>query len=454
MGLLRRMVKEEWRMHSSIFGSLKFSLFPMAILVVSLITFFSFDRFGFSMDEIQFGMHYVMLFFGLNVGVIGFVSRSSMRNLLGENNLLIFSSRFLPLSKIYILAVFILKDFVFYSGFFILPVVAANLVIASVFQTLLLAASYFLSFVTGLALTFFLTVLYIRISRYLFIGLLAAGGVSLYFLGFSLRQVNPGYLFYLVSSPWLFLFSLGAVSVLLLFGAAFYGFETRKDTGKKRNMFAWLNSRMPALEAKNFLDMRRSAGGFGKILLSFLILGVVFWFMVEQFPPGRIFRNAKLLTFSTFLGIASLSIYNWLNRYDRGESYSILPLERTDVLRNKVRSFYLISMPLMGSAVIAGFFVFGAGLYEFLHSFLVMFFSSTYILAIVIRLTGLEPNVKLLDASVVSRFIALCFLVLEPLLIVGIIFETSLLVSTIVLSVMYIVSGVASSMILSEELNL
>ena len=454
MGLLGRMVREEWRMHSSIFGSLKFSLFPLAIFVVSLITFFSFDRFGFSMDGIQFGMHYVMLFFGLNVGVIGFVSRSSMRNLLGENNLLIFSSRFLPLSKIYILSVFILKDFLFYSAFFILPVVVANIVLTSVSGVVLLAFSYFLSFVTGLALTFFLTVLYVRISRYLFMALSVAGVVSLYLLGFGLRQLNPGYLFYLVSSPWLFFFSFGAVSVILLIAAAFYGFDTRTDSRERRDMYSILRRKLPSLGAKNILDMRRSTGGFGKIIISFLVLGLVFWFMVEQFPPGRIFRNAKLLTFSTFLGIASLSIYNWLNRYDRGESYTILPLERTDVLRNKVRSFYLISMPLMVLATVAGYFVFDAGLYELLHSFLVMFFSSTYILAVVVKLTGMKPNVMLLDASVVARFIALCFLVLEPLLIVGIIFDQSLMVSTIVLSVMYLVSGAVSSMILSEELDL
>ncbi|MFB6265716.1 MAG: hypothetical protein ABEI07_01390, partial [Candidatus Nanohaloarchaea archaeon] len=92
MELFREMLKEEWRMHSTVFGSKKFALFPLAILGISLGFFALLPRLGFSLSEIQFGMHFLVLFLGMNVGGIGFVSRSGMQNVLQDFNLLLFSS--------------------------------------------------------------------------------------------------------------------------------------------------------------------------------------------------------------------------------------------------------------------------------------------------------------------------------------------------------------------------
>lgn len=440
-------------MHSSLFGNLKFSLFPVIILLFSMGTIYSFDFFGFSLNEIQFGMHYLMLFFGLNVGVIGFVSRSSMKNLLGKTNLLIFSSRILPLSKFYILATFLLKDFIFYFGFFILPIVVSNILVTGLMQTLLLAVSYLLSFSIGLGVTFLISVVYVRLNKYLFLILTGAVTYILYSLGLGLRQLNLGYLYYLSGNFFVLVTGIVVVALLLVLGGSFYGFGERRKELRKKDVFSRLSTKLSSLNSKNILDLNRSSGGFGKILVSFIVLGAVFWFMVEKFPPGEIFLQSKLLTISTFLGISSLSIYNWLNRYDRKESYLILPLIKEDILKSKIETFYLITLPLLLSANIAGFFFFNSSVFELMHAVLITFFSATYILAITVSLAGLEPNTRLLDATVILKFFAFSFLVLEPFLLGALIYNESILFATGIFSFFYVVSGTVSYILLRTELG-
>ncbi len=444
MSLLKWMIKEEWRMHSSMFGSLKFSLFPLVILLISIPMMIAFNSFGFSMNEIQFGMHYLMLFFGLNVGVIGFVSRSSMRNLMGEKNLIIFSSRLLPVSKPYILANFIVKDFLFYFGFFIFPVILSNFFVTSATNTVFLGISYLLSFGLGLAFTFVISVVYSRFSKYVFIPLAGVGIYVLYTLEMGLRQLNLGYLYYLNRSIPILLFNIFVILVLLLIGGFSYGFQRDTKDEWKSDRYSKISERFSELNSKNLLDLHRSSGGFGKILVSYIVLGAVFWFIVDVFPPARIFLDAKLLAFSTFLGISSLSVYNWLNRYDRNESYYILPLAEKDVLKNKIKSFYILISPLLIIAIILAFLLFGGSTLELVHSFLIAFFTATYILAITVKLTGMEPNIKLLDTSILAKFFLLAFLILEPFLVGALLFSGNVLIVSGVFIILYLISGFVS----------
>ncbi|MDY7083296.1 MAG: hypothetical protein SXQ77_13045, partial [Halobacteria archaeon] len=115
MRLLRWMIKEEWRIHSRLFGSWGFGLFPLVILSIGALGYGLLAYSGFTVEEIAIGLHYAVFFFGLNVGSIGFVSRDAIENLLGESNLLIFSSRTLPISRERIVATFVVKDLIYYS---------------------------------------------------------------------------------------------------------------------------------------------------------------------------------------------------------------------------------------------------------------------------------------------------------------------------------------------------
>ncbi len=435
------------------FGSLKFSLFPLVIFIISVISMLSFNYFDFSFNQIQFGMHYLMMFFGLNVGVIGFVSRSSMKNLLGEKNLLMFSSRLLPLSKIHILSSFILKDFLFYFGFFIFPVILSNLFITDLISTVFLMVSYLLSFGLGLSFTFLVSVVYTRFNRYVFIPLSA---VIIYFLhvsGVGLRQLNLGYMYYLNGSMEILGFNLAIILLFLVIGGFSYGFERSYSDLRKEELYPILSNKLSYLSSKNIIDIKRSSGGFGKIMISYLVLGAVFWFMVDVFPPAEIFLDAKLLAFSTFLGISSLSVYNWLNRYDKKSSYYILPLEKSDVLRSKIKSFYIIITPLLIFALLFGAIFFGGSLLEILHSILIAFSSATYILAITVLLTGLEPNTKLLDTTVLLKFFILSFIVLEPFLVGSLMFSGNVLIVSIVFVSLYLISGIASYRILVRRMR-
>ncbi|EHK02295.1 hypothetical protein HRED_04884 [Candidatus Haloredivivus sp. G17] len=64
-------------------------------------------------------------FTGLAAGSIGFSSNDAAKNVLGDDNFIIFSSRTLPVRKSRLVLDFIVKDLAFYTGLYLLPVASA-----------------------------------------------------------------------------------------------------------------------------------------------------------------------------------------------------------------------------------------------------------------------------------------------------------------------------------------
>ncbi|MDY6774393.1 MAG: hypothetical protein SVS85_04285, partial [Candidatus Nanohaloarchaea archaeon] len=317
MKLFREMLKEEWRMHSSVFGNLRFGLFPVAMLAISAGFFWMLPRLGFSSEEVQFGMHFLILFLGMNVGGIGFISRSGMRNVLEDFNLLLFSSRTLPVSRSRILLAFIVKDLVYYFFYFLVPLALGTLLLGlslTAFLTTLL--SYILAFAAGLAVVFLLSTVYARTCKVVFTAGIAFLALIYYLSGLGMEALNPAYLFYLQPSLETFLVSLAPVLFLLALGVHLFGYESHRRKERHGKLYQRLRTRLSPLNSKNLLDLQRSSGGYGKILVSFAILFAVFWFLVSEFPFGEMFLEAPLLSFAALLGMASASVYNWLNRFD------------------------------------------------------------------------------------------------------------------------------------------
>lgn len=120
--MIRRMLKEEWRMHSELFGSKYFGAFPFVLAMLSaLVTVLSLRSPSITVETISRAVPAVAGFLGISVGLTGFSDRDAFKNVLGKTNYLVYSSRTLPISSKRLLTEFVIKDFVYYLGIFIAP---------------------------------------------------------------------------------------------------------------------------------------------------------------------------------------------------------------------------------------------------------------------------------------------------------------------------------------------
>lgn len=453
MSLLERMLKEEWRMHSTLFGGLKFALFPFVIFVISLLIFFTFPIFGFGMQEIQLIMVWITFFMGLNIGTIGFVTQGGMKNLLGEMNLLIFSSRTLPVSEKRILSNFLLKDFLYYLFFLIIPMVFGNLVLNS-WETVIIPVfiSYFLSFVLGVSITFFFSVFYRIVNKTIFSVFVLVFAGALFLTGEGVKALPPYQFLITLSLNPLFI-TLLTVAALLILGITFFNSESYNAPEIRKNLFERFSNKFGALNSKNIIDIKRSTGGFGKIIFTFLVLFLFVWFLLAKLPLRTLFMKNPLMTFAVLLGITPVSIYSWLNRFDSLGEYEHLPLSKKEILKGKLFTYFYIGPVLLLAADLGAFLLFDSSLLVLIHALLISFSSSIYLLSVVVYLTGLEPNTRLFNAAVFTKFILASLLVLIPFLMIPMFLYPASFALNSSLILLYIFSALSSYFLLRNIVN-
>ncbi|HOW06030.1 MAG TPA: hypothetical protein PLJ92_12800, partial [Methanospirillum hungatei] len=195
-GLFYNMMKEEWRIHSTMFGSLNFTLFPVMICAIAFMGTFLLPLIQASMpiNDLVILIHAQYLMLGFMVGAFGLLGNEVMNRRFGQASLLAFSARTLPISPRYIFTIFVLKDTLYYFFLWIFPLGAGFLVGSlftgtPVFYPLNILLTLTLSFLTGMSVVFFLSSLYQRSVRALFLFLIFAGIV---FLGwFMFTGTNP-----------------------------------------------------------------------------------------------------------------------------------------------------------------------------------------------------------------------------------------------------------------------
>lgn len=423
MSLLWRMIKEEWRTHTSLFGAKKFVLLPVLLLGLNaFITWFLLDA-AFSLDDVALFVHALVFFMGLNVGTIGLVGRDALKNLLGEANLLIFSSRTLPLSQTRILFLFVVKDLIYYSFLFLAPIVGgvgiAYYILGNpMTQIGLMAISVPGLFMFAVTLSFLGAVLYLRGRIPFLIGLAIAGGLAAFFRQ-GLVQFTPlG--FFLEPTTRTVIFGFLPIVVMLFFSLLLFGPEKRKAR-TARPLYPALMEKVPSVSfigAKTVLDVFRSSGSVFKLVFSQLIVFLFFVYIIETIPFLSIFVDAPGASFAVLMALSSVSVYNWINRFDRLSSYLILPVDEASVLRAKMRSYLYLAIPSAYPFVIASGFMFGwEGM---LLGVLILPLLTVYMGGITIYMAGMAPNKMLLDVWTFTLFGAATSIVIVPSFILSI----------------------------------
>ncbi|MES3517256.1 MAG: hypothetical protein PPP58_06295 [Natronomonas sp.] len=421
--LLWVLTVEEWRLHSHLFGGRRFAAFPAVVAAVSVGTSVFFVAVGVDPSSVVAGLHLVVGLLGLQVGTVGLLGRDALEDLLGETTLLVFSARTLPVEPKRLLVAFLLKDVGYYTGLFVLPLLAGLVPFVadgafSVSWLLAAVATATATFVGGVAASFALVGTYTR-SKSAAVAL-AVGGAGVIAVG---RET-------VVSLSPYGLLSGGSVagvlsSVLLpvglmVVGITLFRFERHDTVRNTTNRFGPIRRLLgddDGVVTKSVLEIHRSSGGVLKILFSQgIVLGLAVALLIGvprlvpvEFDPG--------LTAGAVLGAGTFTTYNWLCRFDSAEFYGRYPVSMPSVFRAKLLAFCLLALPT-GLAFV-GFvgIVFGTGVIVGGIVFLTL---SLYVFGLTAFLAGLEPTELLFDTPVFVGFSAAVMVVVVPLVVAAI----------------------------------
>lgn len=158
-GLVKRMIKEEWRMHSTLYKGRSFAFFP---LLVFLFTFaFAYATTEYSTlgaEPVGTSIVVIAAFLGLGIGNLNYSGRDAWKNVLGDTSYLVYSSRTLPMSRKRILSQLVAKELIYYSVLFLIPVALGGLIgtgFQITFNALLMAPAFIAGIAGGLVIARF-----------------------------------------------------------------------------------------------------------------------------------------------------------------------------------------------------------------------------------------------------------------------------------------------------------
>jgi hypothetical protein len=431
--ILRSMAKEEWRIHSSIFGSAMFGLFPV---LIGLFTF-GFSLFipmfeaVISLSDMYTLIHYLALLVGASIGAFALFGREVMNRRFGQASMVAYSSRTLPVTDRRIMMNVMANDIGFYFMLYIIPFFVgfsgAALFTGAVpaFSPMLLA-TITLSFLIGMSVIFLMSTIYVHSSRF-FVTLMAVLGAALVLggqlmLGLDVLQSLPSLEFFRTGAAEPLLHSLFWIIVPAAVSMAFLRIEAPERARRVRNSLDGLSKAFgrlfddPHLISKDFLDLQRSEGGIGKIFFSFIFPLVLIWAMLYIFTGlFSVPQSVTFLAFSVLVGALSSSIYNWLTEFDIFSSYAFLPVRVSDVIKGKLKGYLVldagsVAIIAAASALSGQLMSLPAGLFAFA-------IISAYSVSVTVYLAGLSPNVLIYSAR---TFLGYCA-ALVPCLVLAII---------------------------------
>jgi hypothetical protein len=418
--LFTAMVKEEWRIHSTMFGSLAFALFPILIFWIAFMGSFLLPlmRQALPSGELSLVLHANYLMLGFMVGAFGLLGNEAMNRRFGQASLLAYAARSLPLSERFIFANFVIKDTLYYFVLWVLPL-ALGFLLASPFigipltLPLLLALTLSLSFLSGLCAVFFLSSLYAR-SRPALAAVLLILAAAFGALGVITRQ-NPAVFFpplnLFLSFSWTGLvLTLGAILVLFIVSIWLFNPDTTTGAEKRHeNLLTPVMAKLsvfpePPLAAKDLIDMYRSGGMVGQTLFSFVIPLIVIWFFLSLLS-GYLPANGVLLEFALVAGIIASTMYTWITMFDSFGTYACLPVSVSAVIKSKIATFTVLQI-IPATFVAAVAVLSGQALYA-LPAVVLCLSVSFYSLGITIWLTGLSPSVLVYNVKVMVTYLIL-----------------------------------------------
>jgi hypothetical protein len=412
--LFYAMLKEEWKIHSTLFGNLRFAFFPLLIMIIGFLGFWAMSIFQmlFTMESMIMFSHYLFVFFGASVGAFGMMGKEFMNRRFGQASLIAYSARTLPVGDRKIFSMMVIKDICYYFFLWVLPLVIGYALATPITKlplslTFIFLLTFTLSFLVGLSSVFFLSMVYVRAGK-LLLGIVVLLGVFAMVITKNSFAILPPYLFYYsldMKQIWISLLLILVPSILAIvfvkldFPLKTNRFKDSLGTMMRRLSFA---KKYAVFIAKDFLDLRRSDGGFGKIFFSFLIpLGFVWVFI--SFLVSKVHNLQFIILFAMFLGILSSTIYTWLTEYDLFNQYLFLPVSVSTIIRSKLIAYSLMNIVSLVILIVSA--IIKSQLFYLPAAFIIFAVMSFFTLSITVLYTGLSPSIMFMDIKVLSQYL-------------------------------------------------
>lgn len=417
--LFHAMMKEEWRVHSTMFGSLSFALFPFMIFGIAFMGAFLVPlmRTTLPSGNLTLMIHGSYLMLGIMVGGFGLLGNEVMNRRFGQASLLAYSARSLPLSEKFIFANFVVKDTVYYFFLWVLPfglgyLLATPWTGVPLATALLLLLTLALAFLFGLCGIFFLSTVYARSKPAFWLFLVAC--IAVIAALSVITGTNPALFFppLLLSSAftWTNLL-LSCLLLAILFGVALHLFLPESIGSEKiyRDSFGPLTKRLsflpnPPLAAKDMLDLSRSGSMIGQTIFSFLLPLAVIWFFLSLlgpfFPP-----HGLVMIFAITAGVIASTMYTWVTMFDTFGPYACLPVAVSTLIESKLTTFAILQ--LVPAAFIAITAILAGEAAVLIPAVVLGLSVSFYAVAIMAWLTGLSPSVLVYDVKVLALYLVL-----------------------------------------------
>lgn len=446
--IFHRMLQEEFRMHTEMFGRYRFAAFPVFIFLMSTLGFLLLASTDVALQPIIFGLHLFVVFFGLQTGSIAFIGTDAMRNVLGDTTYLIYSARTLPISQKRLLGIFLLKDLLYYAAVFLLPITLGLLpavlggssytLSLSMLALLWLTLSAMFMFGVGVSMILISLSTTVPYGKPLVLAGLV-GSLAAYLNGVSVGIFTPYHLF---TSPTITAAVTGLVPLIasLLIAGYVFNPSVEREARTFTDHYTSYRERLPntgsPLVAKMLLDITRSSGGVGKVFFSAaLILGVT-WFLMQLATDIVGIDSSSALAYGSLLSLTAFTTYNWITQNDDANEYLFYPLDVPDIMEAKRTIFALLTVPV-GVVFYGGVVIWqGSSLVTALVGAITYMGLSVYLLGLTVYLAGFSPNEFLFDTVLFMLFTVSIAAALVPILIVAFLFGplTSLVATSALLT--------------------
>lgn len=420
--LIRLMMREERRLNSAMIGKAQFLLFPVVILVFSLVLALSSEQLfrALPLDQVYTALLAIITLYGLGVGGFALFGERIAQRRFGDVTLMLQTPSIQPISFRTMLLVFYVKDIIYYLVYSIVPIVAGIALSIPITgfhpgSVGFLAVTMTLSFLFGISLSFLLSSIYVR--RKALFALLVAAILFSMAVGFTtgwfdvlvllpplMLQLTRDPVYALTSIVLIVAFSAVAVlTIRLRFGAPSGHYPEGMMAAARR--FSFAKERAP-LMGKDWIDLVRS-GTIVPVFAAYIgplaFLAMLFWFLgsVLQLP-----LSFNLIFYAAMIGFFSVSVYGWLNMLDATAFLDVLPVQVSQLVRSKLLMLSFLAT-IASTAFLAALAVLQGELGLLPVSLLVAYATTAYTVTATADLTGLRTNSYLFDPLVLGKFAAL-----------------------------------------------
>jgi hypothetical protein len=353
--LIKNMIKEEARLHSSFNNKFNFISFPIIIALITLgisTLILKYTDITFNINNFAFFSNAIFIILGLLMGIFGLNGTDLLERRFGDMGKLFKNALLLPIELNTIFTSAAISDLVFYLGWFILPFtigITISLLIAKISIILipLYLVSIAIAFLTGILFSFCLTVLFTKSQKMFTIILSLITVIITTGIIYFKRKFIPSY--YLFTNFGITSLTINIVLTIFLIYAikVIIGQEyiiVHKNKALKSYNFK--KTKAPMF-FKDLIDLRRTHGMISKPLFSVIIPSTLLLLLLnslKEIPLELTSVLTNIVFFAVMIGVLTTGFMNTLLTGDSMTYYNFLPITPRDFVIPKIKITTIIGI--------------------------------------------------------------------------------------------------------------